>query len=181
MTEKSKIEQAVKYQMDHYPRSTLRDLYKNFFQDFYGPGHLLENPERAIAYLEREMKAVEDCSLNRPVEEIGYMGNFVRVDLCLVSKGKVEMKKYTELFVESADSFQVPDIQNWREEWGKIISVIENMNYSIEGFEKDRKMIDSMLMKGEYVMHHSRIYLQEYDPHYRIFRKELVEDWLKFN
>ena len=44
-TEKRDFEEAVRVavsrQMQKYPKSTLKDLYKNFFQDKFGPGHII--------------------------------------------------------------------------------------------------------------------------------------------
>lgn len=35
------IRAAVERQITMYPNSTLRDIYKNFFQDRFGPGHIM--------------------------------------------------------------------------------------------------------------------------------------------
>ncbi len=35
------IAEALDYQLEHYPASHYRDVYKNFMQDFFGPGHIL--------------------------------------------------------------------------------------------------------------------------------------------
>ena len=40
--------------LDRYPLSTLADLYKSFFQDEFGPGHLLADEAGALSYLDRE-------------------------------------------------------------------------------------------------------------------------------
>lgn len=49
------VRQAVERQMQRYPKSTLKDLYKNFFQDKYGPGHLIGDTAAAGAYLRQEL------------------------------------------------------------------------------------------------------------------------------
>ncbi len=175
MNEEKQIRLAVKYQMKHYPVSHLKDIYKNFFQDFYGPGHLLQNPEASLNYLQNEIKEVDGCSLHKPIEGTGYKNTFVRVDLCLITEGKISLAEFSRLFLESAATFQVPEIEEWQEEWNKILSVIEEMDVEIGNFEEDKAELAKMLEKGEYVMHHSGEYIKAYDPHYRIIRKELME------
>ena len=175
MNEEKQIRQAVKYQMKHYPASHLKDIYKNFFQDFYGPGHLLQNPEASLNYLQNELKEVDGCTLHKPVEGTGYKNNFVRVDLCLITKGEISLEEFSRLFLESAETFKIPEIEEWQAEWNKIISVIEEMDVKIGNFEKDKAELVKMLERGEYVMHHSKEYIEAYDPHYRIIRKELME------
>ncbi len=177
MNEEKQIRQAVRYQMEHYPASRLKDIYKNFFQDFYGPGHLLNNPEAALNYLQNELKEVDGCSLHKPVEGTGYKNTFVRVDLCLITEGKISLEEFTWLFLESAETFKLPEIEEWQEEWNKILSVIEEMGVEIEDFEKDKAELAKMLEKGEYVVHHTKAYVKAYDPHYRIIRKDLLEEY----
>ena len=50
-------------QMTDYPESTLKDIYKNFFQDAFGPGHLMSDAEdaekRMEAYLRSECEQAE--------------------------------------------------------------------------------------------------------------------------
>jgi len=36
-----RFETAVLYESKYYPEARLRDIYKNFFQDPFGPGHLI--------------------------------------------------------------------------------------------------------------------------------------------
>ena len=175
MSENKQIKQAIRYQLENYPASRLTDIYKSFFQDFYGPGHLLENPEGALNYLERELSEVTGCSLKQPVELTGYRSRFARVDLCLVTQGKISLEDFSRLFIESGKSFQLPDIDEWKAEWSKILDVIDGMNLEIVGFESDKMELEVMLEKGDYVVHHSEGFIQEYGPHYRIIRRDLLE------
>lgn len=171
------IRDAVNYQVENYPESRLADIYKNFFQDFYGPGHLLNNPDRALNYLQRELEEVDSCTLHQPIEGTGYRNTFVRVDLCLIREGKLSYEDFARLFIESAESFRLPEIEEWKSEWEKILGVIEGMALEISNFEEDKIKIQEMLEKGEYVIHHSDEYIRAYDPHYRILRKELIRDY----
>jgi hypothetical protein len=49
-TKDERICAAVERQLSAYSESTLQDLYKNFFQDYFGPGHLLDDTLSAGAY-----------------------------------------------------------------------------------------------------------------------------------
>ena len=48
------VERVVKWQLENYPESRLTDLYKNFFQDKFGPGHMVADTASAGAYIRRE-------------------------------------------------------------------------------------------------------------------------------
>ena len=54
-----KIRQSVERQLELYPESTLRDLYKNFFQDRFGPGHIIADNTAADRYLRYELNTAE--------------------------------------------------------------------------------------------------------------------------
>lgn len=49
------IKKAVLGELKHYPETQLRDIYKNFFQDAYGPGHLIPDSTHAGKYLDIEL------------------------------------------------------------------------------------------------------------------------------
>jgi hypothetical protein len=56
------VREAVSRQMKAYPKSTLADLYKNFFQDKFGPGHIIADTSSAGRYLRKELASYELAS-----------------------------------------------------------------------------------------------------------------------
>ena len=56
------VREAVTRQMAAYPQSTLKDLYKNFFQDRFGPGHIIADTA-AGSYLRWELFECEIAPL----------------------------------------------------------------------------------------------------------------------
>ena len=56
----NRIKEAVCRQLEAYPQSSLRDLYKNFFQDRFGPGHIVSDTASAGKYLREELAAEKD-------------------------------------------------------------------------------------------------------------------------
>ena len=56
---KDNIREAVERQLRDYPKSRLQDLYKSFFQDRFGPGHLVNDTSTAGKYLRYELNNSE--------------------------------------------------------------------------------------------------------------------------
>ncbi len=171
------IREAVSRQMQTYPRSTLRDLYKNFFQDNFGPGHLLADPAAAERYLRSELTDTtrSRCPLYEPT---GYRSNYYRVELRVIAENKISFDRFFDAFTRSMADVAPVDIEMWKNQWKVIIGVIDSMNLKLPGYETDRAEIDSLLKRGDYVVHHSKIFESTYNPHYRIiaapiFLKEL--------
>lgn len=169
------IEEAVERQMKAYPKSTLRDLYKNFFQDNFGPGHLLSNPEAAENYLRSELESAD--SLPGPYyEPTGFKGNFYRVNLSVIADGIMTFDEYFDAFSRSMREIEMMPVEEWKKEWSVIDSVIGKLDLGLENVEADRCAIDSLLDKGEYVVHHSKVFEDTYSPHYRIIGKKIFEN-----
>ncbi|MDD2436877.1 MAG: hypothetical protein PHG27_05290 [Massilibacteroides sp.] len=172
------VKLAVNRQMQTYPKSTLKDLYKNFFQDRYGPGHLIADTAAAAAYIRRELAAMERSD-GLLLEEIGWEGRFYRVNLSLLKDGTIPYPVFFDAFVRSVNQLGLVPIPVWSKEWDEIERIIAGMNLNLPNFEKDRLEIEKRLSQGDYVGHHSELFEKTYAPHYRIIRKEIFEKELR--
>ena len=173
------VKESVQAQMDKYPASTLCDLYKNFFQDKFGPGHLAPNAEVADNYLRSELESMDTTSNPYYVEITGWEYRFCRVNLSLLKNNIIPYDVFFATFMESMNSLELPDVAHWQKEWNNIISIIEKMNLNLPNYEQDKAKIDSLLAEGKYVIHHSEPYEQSYKPHYRLIRTDIFEKELK--
>ncbi len=169
-----KIMQSVERQMSLYPKSTLQDLYKHFFQDRFGPGHILSDTSASANYLKKELAKSKRFD-GAEYEPTGYLGNFYRVNLSIIKDGKVDFSTFFKAFVRSMEDFKLMPIEEWKIEWKKILNVIALMKLDLPYFKQDCLSIDELLKKGNYVMHHSRIFNDTYELHYRIIEKEIFE------
>src|SRR5512145_1773561 len=113
---------AVQSQLQVYPNSTLTDIYKSFFQDRFGPGHLVEDTASARAYFDAEL--AEMTSRGRyHAEPCGAGKQFYRVSLDLVKDGRVGAEVFFRTFMEGAKSFRSPgildpgEVEAWKNEW----------------------------------------------------------------
>jgi hypothetical protein len=82
------IQRFVDEELRHYPEASLPDLYKNYFQDVYGTGHLIPDTTDAGEYLNRELTVSEwtDSVLWQP---LGTHHDFYRINLLLVKNGTI--------------------------------------------------------------------------------------------
>lgn len=172
------VRQAVEWQMRLYPASTLKDLYKNFFQDKYGPGHIVGDTAAAGNYLRKELASYTEVS-GEIAEPTGWEGNFLRVNLSVVKTGQIPYRVFFDAFVRSVNGIVPPPIAEWQKEWNRIEAIIRSMNLSLPGYGADAKEIQDRLNRGEYVGHHSKVFEDTYAPHYRIVRKDIFLEELK--
>lgn len=169
-----KVKNSIYSQLSIYPQSNLQDIYKNFFQDRFGPGHLIPDTAMAGKYLREELNAYTETGQNPLLELTGWEGNYYHVSLDVLKLGIVPVEVYLETFVESANP--VPEVapDEWKNEWERIVAVIEKMNLALPDYESDKAKIRDLIEKGDFVVHHSPVFEDTYHPHYRIIKKDIV-------
>ena len=173
--EKSEIRKAVDQQLLKYPESTLQDIYKSFFQDEFGPGHMLNDLAVAREYFDLELEDMVSRGRHE-AEPCGAGKNFVRVPMDLVKDGLIMDEDFFNAFLESSKDFKKPDLAVWRGKWEMIEKVVERMNLKLPDFERDKKMLQKIIERGEPVIHHSDRFSRAYDPHYRIMSLPVWEE-----
>lgn len=169
-----KYHDVIRKMLREYPQSTVQDIYKSFFQDRFGPGHLVADTAAARKYLRTEIEKMGTSSLPY-YEPAGAGKNFYRVNLSLVKEGVVSEDIFFSAFLESAAKIKFPTIEEWSAEWNEILRYIPT---DIENYSADKCRIDSLLATGNYVCHHSRRYNEAYHPHYRLIDKQVFESRL---
>lgn len=168
------FQRVVDKMLADYPESTLQDVYKSFFQDRFGPGHLISDTTAAREYLHREL--MEMCETAMPYyEPVGAGEHYYRVSLAVIKDGLVSENDFFDAFIESAGKVTFPSVKEWANEWAEILKAVPA---DIENYSADKAMIDSVLGEGKYAVHHSRRFNQAYHPHYRLIDKSTFESKL---
>lgn len=168
------VKTAVERIMADYPASTLQDIYKSFFQDKFGPEHIISDTIAARKYLLSELNRTDIDSIV-VLEPTGVKGNYIRVGLGAIKSGKVDVSAFLSAFIRSANVADKSVVEQWAGEWAEAVEQIDEMNLNLENYEADKEAISQILQQGRYVMHHSSQYRETYNPHYRIIAKEIFE------
>ncbi len=170
----SGVHTAVERMMADYPASTLQDIYKSFFHDRFGPGHIVADTAQAATYLRHELESVENLDV-KLYEPTGEHGNYYRVALAAIASGKVPFDTYLSCFLRSVREVEAVDVEEWATEWARMEKVISSMDLGLPGYAEDAAAIEEMLASGHYAVHHSKRYNGQYAPHYRIIAKNIFE------
>lgn len=160
-------EEALENMINNYPRLQLADVYKSFFQDNFGPGHLLSDSISALKYF---MSELQDTSIwgGPQFEFTGEGKNFVRLNMDLIRKGIIPANEYFKAFQNSLGSVNAPSSEYWIAEWNEIDSLINVKNYHFINEDIDRELIKNKLNSGNFPVHHSDNFNETYNFHYRI-------------
>ena len=167
---------AIERQLATYPESTSQDIYKSFYQEHFGPGHIISDTASARRYLMRELSEMGKTQ-SPYFEPTGGQGDYVRVYLSAVADSLITAERLLDAFIRSANSRQEPTV-SWMEKWEAIVSIIQANKIELEGFETDLPLLTEAARNNQAV-HHSRRYNEAYHPHYRIVERSIFEIELK--
>lgn len=174
MVDSAAVKAAVSTQLETYPESRLQDLYKSFFQDRFGPGHIIRDRQSALEYILSEI-AEADTLAGPRTEPCGWQGNYIRVNLSVITDGLISAEELTDALMASAKEVKPEDIEHWKDEWAEIVAIIEKDHPDIPDLAEDKSKIEELLSSGQYAYHHSAAYEAAYHPHYRIIASSVLD------
>lgn len=174
MVDSAAVKAAVSTQLETYPESRLQDLYKSFFQDRFGPGHIIRDRQSALEYILSEI-AEADTLAGPRTEPCGWQGNYIRVNLSVITDVLISAEELTDALMASAKEVKPEDIEHWKDEWAEIVAIIEKDHPDIPDLAEDKSKIEELLSSGQYAYHHSAAYEAAYHPHYRIIASSVLD------
>ena len=173
--DKMQLRHAIEHQLAVYPQSTLQDVYKAFYQEHFGPEHMITDTAAVRKYLDHELTVMGDERGALYYEPIGLEGNYVRVYLKAVKDNLITAQELMQAFLDSAAARQELAVE-WAAKWNTIVEVIDAIK---PGFgDSERDLLHKASLENQAV-HHSRAYNAAYHPHYRIIHRNIFELLLK--
>lgn len=169
------LEASVAGFLKKYPQATLQDVYKNNFQDYFGPAHIMAKREGVVRYLQQELEEMKQegyLSGRGYYDPCGWRNNYYQVSLAVVADGLMTLDEFADAFIAGGGA--VPEVTDeWMQEWKLIKKAVKKAAPAIVGYGKDAAAIDNLIKDGKYVVHHSNGYVETYKPHYRIMRRDI--------
>lgn len=157
--------QLIRQELNLFPKANLQDIYKLFYQDFFGPSHFIPEKESAKIMIEREIKKSSTRTIHYDILPVFSVNKFLRVDLSIL-KSDLDVHQFSEIFFLST-KIKIHQPFQWKKQWDNIMKTVEK-NYpdllkNISSVNEMKKCSIQNL-----TVHHSRIYNLEYQPHYRL-------------
>ncbi len=158
-----------------YPLMEPTDAVKLLYQNEFGGGHLIRNPDSCLAFLRREYDSVSPCA-NLPLsEDIG--NGMLRVNLGSLDYHHLSLSGLGEIFLQSA-ARQSGSLDSFQDK----LRVLEALTDAGQ-MPFSREILDAYLttyrQAGFPMVSHSETYRSAYHPAYRVVRQEILSDHLK--
>ena len=172
-TKQNDTAQAIRRMVEQYPQTAMQDVYKSFYQDRFGAGHMISDTAAVREYLLYELTvAATDTIANPYCEPVGAQGRFVRVYLRCVNEGLLSAEQLLDAFIRSARPSDQPT-PSWADEWTQIEQTAHQCGLTCS--EEDSRQLHQAAQTNRAV-HHSDTYRNAYHPHYRIVERTIFEN-----
>ena len=172
----NKKAEAISRLMEQYPQMTMQDVYKSFYQDRFGAGHMINDTAAVREYTMYELTvAAEDTVTNPYYELLGTQGRYVRVYLRCVNEGLLSAEQLLDAFIRSAQQAKQPE-QSWADEWAQV--ELTAREAGLTASDEDLQLL-RQAAENQRAVHHSDSYRNAYHPHYRIVERTIFENELK--
>ena len=168
------LEQILKQHAARYPQMEPRDAVKLIYQNEFGGGHLIRDPEACGAALRREYETVTQ-DFHAPLLE--HIGNgVVRVMLCALEGSEYSLEQLRQDFILSS-----------REHQGKLESYLQKLDVlrevtaaGIFSFTSDEleAYLEGYKNAGYPMVSHSVRYREAYRPAYRVVELKVLPEKL---
>lgn len=144
--------------LQRYPLMTSQDVIKLVYQSVLGNVHLI-NDQAHYQYLEKECQMVKTPQYR--IEAIGH--DYVRFHLFHATHLEIELL-HRLCQLSSENTYSIEDLK-------KQLLEVKSWDLGIDHLSED---IDHYIKQGCPLMHHSPVFKQNYDPHYRVLKKDIA-------
>lgn len=151
---------------EKYPGMKPQDAVKLIYQNEFGGGHIIKDPESSYLFLVREYEAVEHDDTLPLTEDIG--NGMCRLNLGALDPEKLSLRKLNDIFVRSAEIHR-GEIESFKRK----LDVLREVDFGFTKSELD-DYISEYIMSGCPMVSHSENYRKLYSPAYRVVLRSLV-------
>ncbi len=147
-----------------YPLLEPCDAVKLIYQNEFGGGHIIKDPEQSLEMLRREFEQTERCPGAVLYENIG--NGIIRVNLAALDVSAYPLEKLNRDFVVSAERHR-GNIESFAAKLGLMMNGFEEIGFGFSKQELEEYLV--RYKKAGYPMvSHSLQYKSAYKPAYRV-------------
>ncbi len=163
----------IKYR-EQFPESTLKDIYKTCFQDYYGPSHIVNDTSTIAAGIMEEINNADTMG-GPDYCYTGVNGNYVCVNLLAVRQHRLPLATLVSALQRSMHTAHSPSLKYWQCLWQQLLPVAKQLLPPTPLVEADSTYIVQQLQQGKVTGRHSELFNHSYHFYYRIIQRQLFE------
>ncbi len=153
-----------------YPDILPCDAVKLIYQNEFGGGHLIKNPQESLERLKREFIIVTGDDSVPLLEDIG--NGLSRLNLQAVDINKLSLEQINRIFVKSS-ACHVGSKERFIEKLNILKECFYEFNFSFS-YEELLNYLEDYKLADYKMVSHSKEYSLKYNPHYRVIKKDFI-------
>lgn len=164
------LENVLKLHARLYPDLQPTDAVKLIYQNEFGGGHLISDPQKSLDYL---LSEAERTPSNGALPLFVPIGNgLVRVNIAAVTACRLEFERLNEIFVRSAANVS-GNMESFFEKLEHLHRVAAEGVFAFSATELEG-YLSEYIKTGCPMVSHSSLYREKYSPAYRVVLKKLL-------
>jgi hypothetical protein len=164
---KQKIVTLLLQEKKRFPQSEIQDYYKIVFQSVFGAAHLVKDPVSTIEYLNKEWNQMTGDKSIEWTFDISLTIPMVRLNLKRCKAEGIPLPEIAHVFLEGCQNFENPIGSKFPEILQLTCEILASSPFDCTQEELNQKL--PLVTERDFpIMHHSRIYRELYQPHYRV-------------
>lgn len=169
--------------LEDFPHHTPTDVYKWVHQAVRGPGHLIASPGAALERLVEEVEAIEDTTprdWEEPVELLDADRGMARVHLRPYLRRGGDLRVLAAALVRTAtqcDDDPASSLDTLAAALGAARALLDDLGEGVRAFPLQTfdVLMRDVVADRFAPRHHSALYRDSYDPHYRVVLLDALE------
>ena len=163
-------EEVLRFHAQKFPCMRPTDAVKLLYQNEFGGGHLIEDPQRSLGWLVRECAAVVHDAAAEKTTPIG--NGIVRVNLAALNTDVLPLEKLNEIFVRSS-ALVHGQLAVFQEKLTLLTDLTAQGAFGFSSAELEEYLAAYMKL-GYPPVSHSQEFRDAYRPAYRVVLERLL-------
>ena len=165
----NELESILRTHARIYPKMQPTDAVKLIYQNEFGPGHFVSDPQKSLAYLKAEHGMTPFAPEANTYEAIG--NGLVRVHLCAIQMSA--LSELNEAFVATSNAHK-GTLSAFLEKLEILKSLTEQGIFAFKN-EELLSYLEDYSAEGYPPVSHSETYKELYKPAYRVVHKNFIK------
>jgi hypothetical protein len=142
-------------------------------QSVFGPGHIIQDIDSAREMLRVEVERVSKLAkAPYAITPCDAFYPFARYPVQMTIEGEIAFDDYFSVFIKSSEFKTDISEKDFVLYWEEVLPYLKTKE--LVGFDEDSKYITTLFADREYLVRHSEVYREKYQPAYRVINMEYI-------
>ena len=166
------INKLLLEEIGKHPQSKVEDIYKFIHQAAFGSEHAVKDTVAVRKWMENEVANLDSSINDELINQLSPDGKLVRINLKPYLKKGYDPSILLDAFIKTANNYE-GSAEKFKSYWKAASELADAKKFTFTAEEMD-SFFEEQSKKGFPAVHHSKEYVLEYKPAYRVVNLEYL-------